>query len=314
MMGMTARVLDGAATATEIRLELQGRVAAFTSAQRRPPGLGIVLVGGDPGSEIYVRNKLKSAGESGLRADLYRLPATASLDDVLALVAALNASPDHDGILVQSPLPDALGREAEQAVFDAVDPVKDVDGFHPDNVGRLVQKRPYLVACTPLGVMELLRRSGVEVDGARAVVVGRSDIVGKPIALLLMHGNATVTVCHSRTRDLPAICASADILVAAIGRPAFVTPQFVKPGATVIDVGINRVSDAALVNRLYPAGSRRRADFERRGSLVVGDVHPDVAEVAGALTPVPGGVGPLTIAMLLANTLKAAEARCSGSR
>jgi methylenetetrahydrofolate dehydrogenase (NADP+) / methenyltetrahydrofolate cyclohydrolase len=314
MIGMTARLLDGLAVAAQIRLELRDRIAVFTAAQGRPPGLGIVLAGEDASSEIYVRNKLKSAGESGLRADLHRLRADASLDEVLAVVAALNASPEHDGILVQSPLPAGLGREAEQVVFDAVDPVKDVDGFHPENVGRLVQKRPYLVACTPLGIMELLRRSGVVVDGARAVVVGRSEIVGKPVALLLMHENATVTICHSRTRGLPEICASADILVAAIGRPAFVTAEFVKPGATVIDVGINRVTDAAIVNRIYPEGSRRRADFERRGSLVVGDVHPGVADVAGAMSPVPGGVGPLTIAMLLANTLKAAEARCSGLR
>jgi methylenetetrahydrofolate dehydrogenase (NADP+)/methenyltetrahydrofolate cyclohydrolase len=314
MMNTPARILDGVALAKQIRLELQARVAAFATAQGRAPGLGIVLVGEDASSEIYVRNKLKSAGESGLWADLHRLPAAASLDEILAVVAALNASPNHDGILVQSPLPGGLGREAEQAVSDAVDPVKDVDGFHPDNIGRLVQKRPYLVACTPLGIMELLARSGVAVDGAHAVVIGRSDIVGKPVALLLLHQNATVTICHSRTHGLSAICASADILVAAIGRPAFVTPEFVKPGSTVIDVGINRVTDAALVDRIYPEGSQRQADFERRGSIVVGDVHPGVAEVAGALTPVPGGIGPLTIAMLMANTLKAAEARCSESR
>jgi methylenetetrahydrofolate dehydrogenase (NADP+)/methenyltetrahydrofolate cyclohydrolase len=314
MIRMPARVLDGTALATRIRLELEGRVTAFTATHGRPPGLGIVLVGDDPASDTYVRSKLKSGGDSGLRTDVHRLPATASLDDVLAVVAALNASPVHDGVLVQSPLPAALGRDAEQVVFDAVDPAKDVDGFHPENVGRLVQRRPFLVACTPLGIMELLERSGIPVDGARAVVIGRSDIVGKPVALLLMHRNATVTVCHSRTRDLPAVCASADILVAALGRPAFVTPVFVKPGATVIDVGINRVTDPDLVHRLYPEGSRRRADFARRGSLLIGDVHPDVAEVAGALSPVPGGVGPLTIAMLLANTLTAAEARCSGSR
>jgi methylenetetrahydrofolate dehydrogenase (NADP+) / methenyltetrahydrofolate cyclohydrolase len=309
-----ARVLDGLAVARQIRAELRDRVDGFTRAQGRPPGLGIVLVGDDPGSEIYVRNKLKSAAESGLRADVYRLPAAAPLSAVLALVQDLNASAVHDGILVQSPLPVGLGRAAEQVVFDAVDPAKDVDGFHPENVGRLVQNRPFLVACTPLGVMELLDRSGIRVDGARAVVVGRSDIVGKPVALLLMHRNATVTICHSRTVNLPQVCASADILVAAIGRPAFVTPDFVKPGATVIDVGINRVTDTALVERLYAEGSPRRADFARRGSLVVGDVHPSVASVAGALTPVPGGVGPLTIALLLANTVKAAEARCSRSR
>jgi methylenetetrahydrofolate dehydrogenase (NADP+) / methenyltetrahydrofolate cyclohydrolase len=311
---MPARTLDGSALARQIKLELRDRVAAFTAVQRRPPGLGIVLVGDDPSSEIYVRGKLKSAGETGLRADLHRLPATASLDEVLALVHALNQSPEHDGILVQSPLPPSLGRSAEQVVFDAVDPVKDVDGFHPENVGRLVQKRPYLVACTPLGVMELLSRSGIAIDGAHAVVIGRSDIVGKPVALLLMHANATVTVCHSRTRGLARLCATADILVAAVGRTAFVTPDFVRPGATVVDVGINRVADAETVARLFPAENPRRADFERRGSLVVGDVHPAVWDVAGAMTPVPGGIGPLTIALLLSNTLKAAEARCSRSR
>jgi methylenetetrahydrofolate dehydrogenase (NADP+)/methenyltetrahydrofolate cyclohydrolase len=314
MTTATARVLDGVAVAAQIKAELRDRVAAFTRAQGRPPGLAIVLVGDDSASEIYVRNKLKSAAESGLRADVHRLAATAPLDAVLGLVKDLNASAAHDGILVQSPLPARLGREAEPMVFDAVDPAKDVDGFHPQNVGRLVQKRPFLVACTPLGVMELLERSGIPVDGARAVVVGRSDIVGKPVALLLMHRNATVTICHSRTADLSQACASADILVAAIGRPAFVGPEFVKPGATVIDVGINRVTDAALVERLYAEGSQRRADFLRRGSLVDGDVHPAVAGVAGALTPVPGGIGPLTIAMLLANTVKAAEARCSRLR
>ena len=311
---MTARILDGAALAKQIKLELRDRVAAFTAAQGRPPGLGIVLVGDDPSSEIYVRNKLKSAGETGLRADLHRLPATAPLADVLAAVALLNGSADHDGILVQSPLPAALGQHAEQVVFDAVDPAKDVDGFHPDNVGRLVQKRPHLVACTPLGVMELLERSGIAIDGAHAVVIGRSDIVGKPVALLLMHRNATVTICHSRTRDLPAVCATADILVAAVGRTAFVTPDFVKPGAAVVDVGINRVTDARVVERLFPEGSPRRGEFERRGALVVGDVHPAVWEVAGAMTPVPGGIGPLTIALVLSNTLTAAEARCSRSR
>ena len=313
-MTTTARVLDGLAVAGQIKAELRDRVDAFTRAQGRPPGLGIVLVGDDPASEIYVRNKLKSAAESGLRADVYRLSAAAPLEAVLGVVKDLNASDAHDGILVQSPLPDGLGRQAEQVVFDALDPAKDVDGFHPENVGRLVQKRPFLVACTPLGVMELLDRSAIRLDGARAVVIGRSDIVGKPVALLLMHRNATVTICHSRTADLAQVCASADILVAALGRPAFVTADFVKPGATVIDVGINRVSDSALVERLYVEGSQRRADFVRRGSLVVGDVHPAVAGVAGALTPVPGGVGPLTIALLLSNTVKAAEARCSGSR
>ena len=308
---MAARVLDGVAVATAIRAEVGPAVAAFTARAGRPPGLGIVLVGDDPASEIYVRNKLKSAGEAGLRTDLMRLPATAPLEDLLAVVEQLNHSEAHDGILVQSPLPAAMGEHAERQVFDAVRPDKDVDGLHPVNVGYLVQNRACLVSCTPAGVIELLDRSNVKLAGARAVVIGRSDIVGKPMALLLLHRHATVTVCHSRTVDLPRVAAEADILVAAIGRPGFVTPAFVKPGAAVVDVGTSQVSDRALVERLFPAGSRRREAFERRGSIVVGDVHPDVAEIAGALSPVPGGVGPLTIAMLLRNTLAAAQLRAA---
>jgi methylenetetrahydrofolate dehydrogenase (NADP+)/methenyltetrahydrofolate cyclohydrolase len=304
---MAARILDGAALARAIRTEAAPRAAAFAAAHGRPAGLGIVLVGDDPGSEIYVRNKLKSAGESGVRADLERLPATAPLAGVLDAVARLNASPVHDGILVQSPLPAAMGPDAEQRVFDAIDPRKDVDGFHPENVGRLVQGRPALVPCTPLGIVELLERSGVAISGARAVVIGRSDIVGKPVALLLLHRHATVTICHSRTRDLAEVSSQADILVAAVGRAAFVTEDFVKPGAVVVDVGINRVTDRAQAIRIFGEGHPRVADLERRGSIVVGDVHPGVVEVAGALTPVPGGVGPLTIALLLQNTLAAAE-------
>jgi methylenetetrahydrofolate dehydrogenase (NADP+)/methenyltetrahydrofolate cyclohydrolase len=306
---MAARLLDGAAVAREIRDEVRPAVAAFTGRAGRPPGLGIVLVGEDPASEIYVRNKLKSAADEGLRADLTRLPADAALTDVLAVVDQLNHSSAHDGILVQSPLPAAMGEDAERRVFDAIDPRKDVDGLHPVNVGRLVQNRATLAACTPSGVIELLERSNVRLAGARGVVIGRSDIVGKPMALLLLHRNATVTICHSRTADLPRVAATADILVAAVGRAGFVTREFVKPGAVVVDVGTTQVSDRALVERLFAAGSKRREAFERRGSIVVGDVHPEVADVAGAMSPVPGGVGPLTIAMLLKNTLAAALAR-----
>jgi methylenetetrahydrofolate dehydrogenase (NADP+)/methenyltetrahydrofolate cyclohydrolase len=309
---MSARLLDGVAVANEIRGELAPAVSAFTARAGRPPGLGIVLVGENPASEIYVRSKLKSAGEAGLRADLERLPATASLDELLAVVHRLNRSDAHDGILVQSPLPAAMGGDAERRVFDAVDPAKDVDGFHPINVGRLVQNRPALVACTPSGVVELLERSGVTIAGARAVVIGRSDIVGKPMALLLLHRHATVTICHSRTKDLPAVAAEADILVSAIGRPGFVTKAFVKPGAAVVDVGIMSVSDRETVARMFPPGSKRWETYEKRGTLTVGDVHPEVAEVAGALSPVPGGVGPLTIVMLLKNTLAAAQGRAEG--
>lgn len=304
---MTARLLDGNALASSIRSELSPAVAAFTASHGRPPGLGVVLVGNNPASEIYVRNKLKAASEVGMRADLERLPATASIEDVLAVVSRLNASAEHDGILVQDPLPDAMGPAASRTVFDAIAPGKDVDGFHPANVGRLVQKRPSLVPGTPLGVIELLERSNIAIAGANAVVIGRSDIVGKPMAMLLLHRDATVTICHSKTRNLPDVARGADILVAAIGRPGFVTGEFVKPGATVVDVGITSVTDPAVVARLYPEGHQRRQVFERRGSLVVGDVHPEVVEVAGALTPVPGGVGPLTVAMLLRNTLRAAE-------
>jgi len=306
---MTARVLDGAAIAAGIRAEVTPGIAAFTATAGRPPGLAIVLVGDDPASEIYVRNKLRSGGENGLRAELHRLSATASLVELLDLVDRLNHDDSVDGILVQSPVPEAMGADAERRVFDAIDPRKDVDGFHAYNVGCLVQNRAPIVSATPAGVVEMLERSSIPIGGQRAVVVGRSDIVGKPMALLLLHRHATVTVCHSRTRDLASVTREADILVAAIGRAAFITRDFVKPGATVIDVGTTQVADRATVERLYSAGSKRRDTFERRGSLVVGDVHPDVAEVAGALSPVPGGVGPLTVVMLLKNTLRAAELR-----
>jgi methylenetetrahydrofolate dehydrogenase (NADP+) / methenyltetrahydrofolate cyclohydrolase len=310
---VTARLLDGNLVAARIRQEVAPGVADFAARAGRPPALGIVLVGDDPASEIYVRNKVRAGTESGLTVDLQRLPANAALSDLLDLVERLNASERHDGILVQSPLPAAMGRDAAQRVFDAIDPAKDVDGFHPINVGRLVQGRAHLVPCTPSGVIELLDRSGIEIAGRHAVVIGRSEIVGKPMALLLLHRHATVTICHSKTADLPAMARQGDILVAAIGRAGFVTREFVKPGGTVVDVGINRVTDGALATTLFGAGSPRHADFEKRGSIVVGDVHPEVATVAGALTPVPGGVGPLTIAMLLKNTLSAAERRRSGS-
>jgi methylenetetrahydrofolate dehydrogenase (NADP+)/methenyltetrahydrofolate cyclohydrolase len=310
---MSARILDGRAIAAEIRESVLPDVHAFTTRAGRPPGLGIVLVGEDPSSEIYVRNKVRAGTESGLWVDLQRLAATASLDDLLGVVERLNLSPAHDGILVQSPLPAAMGPGAARRVFDAIDPAKDVDGFNPVNVGRLVQGRAQLMPCTPSGVIELLVRSGIPIAGADAVVVGRSEIVGKPMAMLLLQRDATVTICHSKTADLPAVASRADILVAAIGRPGFVTPAFVKPGATVVDVGISPVTDAAFARRLFDAGSPRLTDFDRRGSIVVGDVHPSVAEVAGALTPVPGGVGPLTIAMLLKNTVAAARSRFPGA-
>jgi methylenetetrahydrofolate dehydrogenase (NADP+)/methenyltetrahydrofolate cyclohydrolase len=306
---MSARILDGQAIAAAIRAEAAPAVQAFTSAAGRPPGLGIVLVGNDPGSEVYVRNKVKAGGDAGLWVDLQRLPATATLDEVLALVDRLNASAVHDGILVQSPLPAAMGKGASQRVFDAIDPGKDVDGFNPVNVGKLVQGRATLKPCTPTGIIEILDRSGIQIGGRHAVVIGRSEIVGKPMAMLLLQRDATVTICHSKTPDLPGVARTADSLVAAIGRPGFVTRDFVKPGATVVDVGTTPVSDRAVVERLFSAESPRRAAFDKRGSIVVGDVHPEVAEIAGAMTPVPGGVGPLTIALLLKNTIAAAGAK-----
>lgn len=306
---MRARVLDGQALAARMQEEIKPEVAAFTKTHGRPPGLGIVLAGHDPASEVYVGHKVKAGTSAGFRVDLERLPETASLSDALALVTRLNASPNHDGILVQSPLPRGMGRGAEQAVFDTIDPAKDVDGFGAASVGLLVQNRPKLVACTPSGVIELLAREQIPIAGRRAVVVGRSDIVGKPMAMLLLHRDATVTICHSKTPNLAEVCRDADILVAAVGRPGLVTRDFVKPGATVVDVGINRVTDPAIATRLYPAGHKRLALFQSKGSILVGDVHPEVEEVAGALTPVPGGVGPLTITMLMANTLKAARDR-----
>ena len=274
----------------------------------------MVLAGQNPASEVYVRNKLKTVAASGCRAELFRLDATAAVADALALVRQLNDNEAIDGILVQSPLPEGMGADAEQQVFDTIDPAKDVDGFHPYNVGLLVQKRPRLVACTPLGCVELLEREAIPLRGRHAVVIGRSDFVGKPMALLLLHRDATVTVCHSRTADLAAVARTADVLVAAIGRPAFVTRDYVKPGATVIDVGINALTDRAEVERCFAEGSRKRTQFADKGSVLVGDVHPDVEEVAGALTPVPGGVGPLTIAMVLRNTVTAAELRKDGGR
>jgi methylenetetrahydrofolate dehydrogenase (NADP+)/methenyltetrahydrofolate cyclohydrolase len=306
---VTATLLDGKAIAKDIRDELDSRVTKVVERLGRPPALAIVLVGDDPASEVYVRNKLKTAEDAGMGVHLERLPSATQLNVVLGVVDRLNKDPKFDGILVQSPLPKALGADAEQRVFDTIDPGKDVDGFSPISAGRLSQNREGFAPCTPAGVIELLVRTKTPIEGKHAVVIGRSDIVGKPMAALLLHKNATVTICHSRTRDLPAMARTADILVAAIGRPAFVTREFVKPGAVVIDVGINSVTSAEEAKRIFARYPDRLQVFNKRGSVLVGDVHPDVAETAGALTPVPGGVGPLTIAMLMANTVKAAEQR-----
>jgi len=308
---MPARRLDGTAAAAAIRAELLPAVARFREQAGRAPALDIVLVGDDPGSHIYVRNKERAGAEAGLAVTVHRLEASTSLDTVLALVARLNGDTRCDGILVQSPLPAAMGKSATARVFDAIDPDKDVDGFHPRYVGLLVQGRARLAPCTPSGIIALLDREHVTIAGRHAVVIGRSEIVGKPMALLLLQRDATVTMCHSKTPDLPAIASRADILVSAIGRPGFVTPAFVKPGAAVVDVGTSRVTDRQLMVSLFGAASPRLAEFDKRGFSVVGDVHLQVADVAGALSPVPGGVGPLTIAMLLKNTLAAAQYRQS---
>ena len=302
-MSATARILDGNAISTQIREELAQEVKELAARGIRP-GLAAVLVGANPASEIYIRNKVKSCQALDFYSDKIILPDTITTEELLGQVEGLNGREEIDGILVQLPLPPQVDA---QRVLEAVDPAKDVDGFHPVNIGKLVTQRPGLVPCTPAGILEILRRSGVTLKGAQAVVMGRSDIVGKPVALLLLHQHATVTICHSRTRDLAAVGRQADVLVAAIGKPAMITGEFVRPGATVIDVGINKLTDRAQVEQMFPGNAKRLADLDKRGYTLVGDVHPDsVLPVAGALTPVPGGVGPLTIAMLMVNTFRAA--------
>jgi methylenetetrahydrofolate dehydrogenase (NADP+) / methenyltetrahydrofolate cyclohydrolase len=305
---MAAIILDGNKIAGDIRAEVASEVKALTAAGMRP-GLAVVLVGRNPASEVYVRGKVKSSGEVGIYSEQHTPLESASTEELLELIADLNRRDEIDGILVQLPLPPHVD---VKKVLMAVDPAKDVDGFHPINVGFLSTQRPGLVPCTPAGIIEILKRSQIPIAGQEAVVVGRSDIVGKPAAMLLINGNATVTVCHSKTRDLPGVCRRADILVAAIGRAGMITREFVKPGATVIDVGMNQVTDRAEFERLFARNAKREETFRTKGSTLVGDVHPLVAEVAGALTPVPGGVGPLTIAMLMSNTARAAKLRRGG--
>jgi methylenetetrahydrofolate dehydrogenase (NADP+) / methenyltetrahydrofolate cyclohydrolase len=266
----------------------------------------VILAGHNAASGVYVRGKVKSCGEVGIYSEQHTPSEAVSTEELLDLIAQLNQRDEIDGILVQLPLPPQVD---SKKVLMAVDPAKDVDGFHPMNVGFLSTQRPGLVPCTPAGIIEILKRSGIPIAGRDAVVVGRSDIVGKPTAMLLINGNATVTVCHSKTRDLPGVCRRADILVAAIGRAGMITGEFVKPGATVIDVGMNQVTDRAELERLFAGNAKREETFRLKGSVLVGDVHPRVAEIAGAITPVPGGVGPLTIAMLMANTVRAAKLR-----
>jgi methylenetetrahydrofolate dehydrogenase (NADP+)/methenyltetrahydrofolate cyclohydrolase len=303
--GMTARILDGSKMAAEIRAEVAAEVRVLAASGIRP-GLAVVLAGNHPASQVYVRGKVKSSEEVGVYSEKHTPSESATTEELLALIANLNGREEIDGILVQLPLPPQV--DAKKVLL-AVDPAKDVDGFHPMNVGYLSTQRPGLVPCTPAGIMEILRRGGVQVAGQEAVVVGRSDIVGKPVAMLLLNQNATVTVCHSKTRDLPGVCRRADILVAAIGRAGMITRDFVKPGATVIDVGMNKVSDRKEFERIFAGNKKREETFLTKGSTLVGDVHPEVVEVAGAITPVPGGVGPLTVAMLMANTVKAAKLR-----
>ena len=301
-----SQVLDGNRVRDDIKSELKPRVAALAS-ESRPPGLAVVLAGHNPASEIYVRNKIKTCQDLGIHSESVTPPESVSTEELLAIVEQLNARHDIDGILVQLPLPPQVD---SKRILLAVAPEKDVDGFHPCNVGALVAGLPGPRACTPAGIIELLHRYRIPIAGKRAVVVGRSDIVGKPVALLLLHEHATVTICHSRTPNLAAVCREADILVAALGRASFLTADFIKPGATVIDVGTNRIDRREDGARIFRGSAEKLAAFEKRGNVLVGDVNPlDMAEKAGAYTPVPGGVGPLTIAMLMFNTVASAERR-----
>jgi methylenetetrahydrofolate dehydrogenase (NADP+)/methenyltetrahydrofolate cyclohydrolase len=299
------RILDGVEIAAAIKAEVALEVQAL-AARGIVPGLAVILVGHVAASEIYVRSKVKASGELGIYSEMLTPPETINTEEMLALVAELNARDDIDGILIQLPLPKHVDT---QRLLEAVDPEKDVDGFHPVNVGRLQGARPGLAPCTPAGIMEILRRSNLPVSGQNAVVLGRSDIVGKPAAMMLLNASATVTVCHSKTVDLARFTREADLLVAAIGRPGYVTAEMVKPGATLIDVGINRVTDAAEVARFFPGDAARAATFAKRGSVVVGDIDPAAFAISCAYTPVPGGVGALTIAMLMQNTVTAAKLR-----
>jgi methylenetetrahydrofolate dehydrogenase (NADP+)/methenyltetrahydrofolate cyclohydrolase len=298
--------LDGKAVAASIRDEIGAEVKRLAGSGV-VPRLDVVLVGSDPASQVYVRSKAKACGELGMASETHRLPAETTQDELEALVDRLNGDDEVDGILVQLPLPGSLD---PHRVIERVAPMKDVDGFHSRNVGLLQQGRPRLTPCTPAGVMEMLTREGVALEGARAVVVGRSDIVGKPMAMMLLHAHATVTLCHSRTRDLAAVTRQADVLVAAAGVLALIGPDHVREGAVVIDVGMHRVTERAVVERLFANNERKLAAFAKRGAVLAGDVDQErVAPLAGRITPVPGGVGPLTIAMLMANTVRACRLR-----
>jgi methylenetetrahydrofolate dehydrogenase (NADP+)/methenyltetrahydrofolate cyclohydrolase len=302
---MPARILDGAKIRDQVFIELKDEIARL-AAQGIRPGLAAVLVGENPASQVYVKSKIAACKQLDLASWLHAPPTSITTGEMLNLVDDLNRDNAVDGILIQLPLPSQVDTKL---VLEAVGPAKDVDGFHPISLGHLVSGRPGLVACTPAGCMEILRRSNVPIEGANAVVLGRSDIVGKPMALLLMHANATVTICHSKTRDIPGTARRADILVAAMGKAGYVEADWIRPGATVIDVGINRVTEPVEAARLFRNFPDRFEKFRAKGSALVGDVHPDAVNLAGALTPVPGGVGPMTIAMLMSNTVKAARLR-----
>lgn len=299
---MASQILDGKKINAEILAELPPRIAKL----KRRPTLAVVLVGDDPGSQIYVRNKIKACQELGICSLELRPPGHISTEDLIKELTPLAEDRSVDGVLVQMPLPRQI--DAERVLKFVVDPERDVDGFSPTSLGLLVANKPGPRACTPAGVMEMLRRYKIPIAGKHAVVVGRSDIVGKPMALMLLHQNATVTICHSRTPDLADVCKRADILVAAIGRAAFITEAHIKPGAVVVDVGMNRVTDAETVKHLFAHDAARLAAFQKNGSVLVGDVAPKaMRDLASYYTPVPGGVGPLTIAMLMANTVELAE-------
>jgi len=304
----SARVLDGRIIAEEIKQEVSAEVKALASQKGWLPCLAAVLVGDDNASTIYVANKMRACAEVGIESAHHGLPASTTTAELISLISELNRRAEIDGILVQLPLPKHID---EAAILEAVDPAKDVDGFHPTNVGLLAMGRPRFAPCTPAGIIELLERNKIEIAGANACVVGRSQIVGRPVASLLLQRHATVTICHSRTRDLPSVTRQADILVAAMGRAGFVRRDFIKPGATVIDVGINKVTDVGEARGLFGDEAEKRIEaITRRGYTLVGDVHPAEADlVAGQRTPVPGGVGLLTVAMLMRNTLQAAKWR-----
>jgi methylenetetrahydrofolate dehydrogenase (NADP+) / methenyltetrahydrofolate cyclohydrolase len=304
----TARLLNGAVIAEQIKREVALEVRQLWPTHEMRPCLAAVRVGDDAASAVYVRNKIRACEEVGIRSELHALPATTTAIELADLIASLNTRGDVDGILVQLPLPTEI---KEDKIIDQIDPEKDVDGFHPVNVGKLSMGRPTFVPCTPAGIIELLDRSTIPIAGENACVVGRSQIVGRPVAQLLLQRDATVTICHSRTRDLASITSQADLLVVAIGRPGFIGREHIKPGATVIDVGMNKVTDEATARKLFGAEAEKRLEaISRRGYTLVGDVNPAEAdEVAGRRTPVPGGVGLLTVAMLMRNTVKAARLR-----